>query len=62
MQASVVLSTAAKYTLACIDAALEGRWEGKVQLAHFSEGQIWFVEAHADFRRSTCARSIWNAF
>ncbi len=28
-QASVVLSTAAKYTLSVIDATLEGRWAGK---------------------------------
>ena len=29
VQASVVLSTAGKYTLAMIDAAMEGRWAGK---------------------------------
>jgi hypothetical protein len=29
LQASVVLSTAGKYTLSMIDAAMEGRWAGK---------------------------------
>ncbi len=29
MQASAILSTACKYALSVVDAALEGRWEGK---------------------------------
>jgi len=49
-QASVVLSTAAKYTLSVIDATLEGRWAGKVtDMLHLFVYLIFFIIVFANY-------------